>query len=40
LTQSDKIEGRLEPLPVGTLVKVVFDRAFHAVAIKIEKEKV
>jgi hypothetical protein len=29
----------MHQLAVGTLVKAAFDRAFNAVAIKIEKEK-
>jgi hypothetical protein len=37
--KAGKEKIQLTQLAVGTLVKVVFDRAFNAVAIKIEREK-
>jgi len=37
--KAGKEKIQLSQLAVGALVKVVFDRAFNAVAIKIEKEK-
>jgi hypothetical protein len=37
--KAGKEKIQLAQLAVGTLVKVAFDRAFNAVAIKVEKEK-